>query len=228
MIHNTPSMYVLCVGMYRAGSTWQYDVASHLLEIHRGGERLGFVTGDQYAPPSDPAPRWRVLKTHDAHSVFAGPLQRRRALALYCFRDLRDVCFSLMHKFRAGFAEVVGRQRLLHHCLDNDAFWRAQPEVLCQRYETLTADPAAAVVQIAAHLGVALADGEAAAVAAEYSLTANQWRAVELANRLRDEGVDLADPANANRWDAHTLLHWNHIRAGRVGDWRRGYSDNFI
>ncbi len=214
-------MDVFCVGMYRAGSTWQYDVASQLLERHRAAQRLGFVTGDHYSPPSDPAPAWRILKAHDAHPAFSDMLQRRQALALYCYRDLRDVCFSLMHKFGASFAEVVERRRLLHLCLDNDAFWRAQPGVLCQRYEALTTDPAAAAAEIAAQLGVALAAGEATAVAEEYSLTANQWRAIELANRLREQGVDLADPANANRWDARTLLHWNHIRSGRVGDWRR-------
>src|SRR5437764_423757 len=99
-------MHVFCVGMYRSGSTWQYDVVSHLLEKHRGGRRLGFVAG------------------------------------------------------------------------------------------------------------------EADAVAGEYSLDANLWRTIDLANRLREQGVDLEDPANAQRWDGETLLHWNHIRAGRVGGWR--------
>lgn len=214
-------MDVFCVGMYRSASTWQYDVAGQLLERHRGAERLGFVTGDDYQPLSTTAPSWRILKAHDAHERFASALTAGRARALYSYRDLRDVCFSLMHKFHATFAEVVQQKGLLRLCLANDAFWRAQPNVLCQRYEEIVADPVAAVAALADHLGVPLVDGEAAAVAAAYSLTANHGRTVEIANRLRDEGVDLENPANANRWDAHTLLHWNHIRAGLVGDWRR-------
>ena len=40
---------VLCGGMYRACSTWQYEVAAHLIEQYLGGQRLGYLTGDQYA-----------------------------------------------------------------------------------------------------------------------------------------------------------------------------------
>jgi hypothetical protein len=214
-------MDVFCVGMYRSGSTWQYGVAGHLLERHRAGQRLGFVSGDHYTPNPEPTPGWRVLKAHDRHVYFTAALLDGRARALYSYRDLRDVCFSLMHKFRLPFAEVVKPDGLLRQCLVNDAFWRWQPHVLYQRYEDFVTDPAGGVAAIAAHLGITLEDGAAAAVAAEYSLAANQGRAVALADRLRDAGVDLDDPANAIRWDAATLLHWNHIRAGRVGDWRR-------
>jgi hypothetical protein len=214
-------MDVLCVGMYRSGSTWQYDVVTHLLEKHRGGRRLGFVTGEEYAAlRGQNADSWRVLKAHDAHPAFAEALAARQALAVYSFRDLRDVVYSLVHKFGDSFEEVIERRHWLHLCLDNDAFWTARPRTLCQRYEEIMERPAAAALALAGHLGIELAAGEAAALADEYSLKANLWRTVELANRLRGEGVDLDDPGNAQRWDEETLLHWNHIRAGRVGGWR--------
>src|SRR5262249_46537022 len=130
-------MDVFCVGMYRSGSTWQYDVACHLLERHRGAKRLGFVPADQYTPQPPHDSTWRVLKTHDADERFAAALNDGRAVALYSYRDLRDVCYSLMYKFRASFEDVVERQQLLHRCLANDAFWRAQPNLLWQRYEAI-------------------------------------------------------------------------------------------
>ena len=40
---------VICGGMYRACSTWQYEVVAHLIERHAGGQRLGYMTSDQYA-----------------------------------------------------------------------------------------------------------------------------------------------------------------------------------
>ncbi len=214
-------MDVFCVGMYRSGSTWQYDVVSHLLEKHRGGRRLGFVTGAEYAKlPRGTTLGCRILKAHDAHPAFAAALDTGRALAAYSFRDLRDVAYSLIHKYGAPFAEVIERQHRLHLCLDNDAFWTAQPRTLSQRYEEIMERPVAAIAELAGHLGIELADGEAETLAEEYSLHANLWRTVELANWLRGEGVDLEDSANAQRWDEQTLLHWNHIRAGRVGGWR--------
>jgi hypothetical protein len=214
-------MDVLCVGMYRSGSTWQYDVVSRLLERHRGGRRLGFVTGAEFATLRGQGEGgWRVLKAHDAHPAFAEALAAGQALAVYSFRDLRDVAYSLLHKFGGSFEDVIERRHRLHLCLDNDAFWTARPRTLSQRYEEIMARPAAAVGELAGRLGIAPDAGEAASLAEEYSLRANLWRTVELANRLRGEGVDLEDPANAQRWDGETLLHWNHIRTGRVGGWR--------
>ena len=39
---------VLCAGMYRACSTWQYEVAAHLVEEHRSGRRLGYLASGEY------------------------------------------------------------------------------------------------------------------------------------------------------------------------------------
>ena len=36
---------VICGGMYRACSTWQYEVVGHLVERHLRGQRLGYLTG---------------------------------------------------------------------------------------------------------------------------------------------------------------------------------------
>src|SRR2546430_1713643 len=111
-------MDVFCIGMYRAGSTWQYEVAAELLSHHRDAARLGFVVGVDYRPSS--AGGWRVLKGHDRHENFAEALRAGGALALYCWRDLRDVCFSLMHKLATDFDTAAGDW--LHRCLDNDRF----------------------------------------------------------------------------------------------------------
>jgi hypothetical protein len=217
-------MYVFCVGMNRAASTWQYNVVSELLERHRGGRRLGFFpTGDAFAAHDRAHPAggaWQSLKAHDGHPAYAAALAEGRALAVYSCRDLRDVAYSLMHKCSADFDEVVLRQRYLHTCLDNDRFWTARPRTLVQRYEDVVGDPAAGVGELARHLGVDLAAAEAEALAREHSLAANRGRAAALAGRLRAEGAGLEDPANALCRDEHTQLHWNHVRDGRVGAWR--------
>ena len=71
--------------MYRACSTWQYEVVAHLIEQHLGGQRLGYMTGDQYARASGagmsdepidsrPTAAWRVVKSHDGDRSFADAL----------------------------------------------------------------------------------------------------------------------------------------------------------
>jgi hypothetical protein len=208
--------------MYRACSTWQYEIIAHLIEKHWNGVRLGYLTGEKFAAFDDVwADRacWSVLKSHEGDQRFAARIAEGRALAVYAYRDIRDVVFSLMHKRRVSF-ETLFRQGMIHQILVNDRFWTTQPGVLCQRYEELIADPVAGVEQLAGHLGLGLAPGEAAAVAAEYSFQANRQRTERMGLRLRAEGVDLDDPTNVQYYDSRTLLHWNHLREGRPGNWR--------
>ena len=215
-------MYVLCVGMYRACSTWQYEVVAHLLERHRRADRLGYLTGEQFEELDDAHGDdggWRVLKSHEEHGRFARVLQEGRAVAIYAHRDVRDVAFSLMHKRNIDFETLVTRG-MVHQVLANDRFWSAQPGSLTQRYDRLVVDPIAGVEELAGHLGLTLEPDEAAEVASEYSFQANSRRAMELGRRLRRDGVDLDDPATVLAHDRRTLLHWNHMREGRVGDWR--------
>ena len=214
-------MYVLCVGMYRACSTWQYEVIAHLLERHRDGVRLGYLTGEQFEELDDREGddgTWKVLKSHEEHGRFARALAEGRAVAIYAHRDVRDVVFSLMHKRKLDFETLV-KQGMIHQVLANDRFWSGQPRSITQRYDRLVADPATGVEELAAHLGLTLEPGEAAEVAAEYSFQANRKRTEELGRRLQQGGVDLDDPSIAQTHDRRTLLHWNHMREGRVGDW---------
>ena len=164
-------------------------------------------------------PDWRVLKSHEGHRGFAKALAQGRDLAVYAYRDIRDVVFSLMHKRGVIFERLV-RQGMIHQILVNDRFWSTQPRVLPQRYESLIADPIAGVRELASYLGIAITDAEAADVAAEYSFQTNRRRTIELVDRLRDQGIDLDDPSNLQYYDQRTLLHWNHLREGRPGKWR--------
>jgi Sulfotransferase domain len=221
---------VICGGMYRACSTWQYEVVGHLIERHLRGERLGYLTGEAYAARFAPFSRrevhadvgrrsWRVLKSHEGHRCFARALSSGQALAVYAYRDIRDVVFSLMHKRGLAFEELL-RQGTIHQILVNDRFWRAQRRVLVQRYEELVADPVTAVVQLARHLGLGVTRREAAEIADDFSLESNQTRIEALRRRLENAGIDLTAPGNLQICDPVTLLHWNHLRPGGTGSWQ--------
>ena len=213
--------------MYRACSTWQYEVVAHLLERRVEGRRLGYLTGDQYkdlvrdhaegaAIPLGTG--WRVLKSHEGDRSFSRALAEGRALAVYAFRDVRDVVFSLMHKRGLTFEQLL-RQGMIHQVLANDRFWRRQTGVLIQRYEAILSDPVGGVRALADHLEIDLEDGEAEHIANEYSLESNKARTEALRRRLEQVGVDLNEAANAQICDSTTLLHWNHVRSGGSGSW---------
>jgi hypothetical protein len=148
------------------------------------------------------------------------PIIDAGAVVLYSYRDLRDVAYSMAHKLGVSFWEAVRDYDILGVCQRNDAAWTAQPNVLQMRYEDMVRHPAAAVSAIAKRLGVALHDDQAAEIAERFSLENNRQRTDRLAEELRRSGVDLSDRVNAFRHDPVTLLHWNHLRDGRVQGWR--------
>ena len=161
---------VICAGMYRACSTWQYEVVAHLLERHRSGRRLGYLTAEEYAresrvdvqcrPRKRPAVGdWRVFKSHDADGCFSRAIGQGRAVVVYAYRDVRDVVFSLMHSaadLRAvappGDDPPGAGQRPL---LDEAA---GCPHQRCDR---ILADRWRRFAELAHRLGVDPADGEA-------------------------------------------------------------------
>ena len=138
-----PGRDIICAGMYRACSTWQYEVVGHLVENHLKGRRLGYVSGESYETlerlgpgriPRGGSTPWRVLKSHEGARSFSRALESGQALAVYVYRDLRDVIFSLIHKRGTSFRQLL-RQGMIHQLLANDRFWRRQSRVLVQRYE---------------------------------------------------------------------------------------------
>ncbi|MFN0019860.1 MAG: sulfotransferase domain-containing protein [Pirellulaceae bacterium] len=214
--------YIFCCGMYRSSSTWQYEVVSHLVEEYRQGVRLGFVQGKRLKelPGREHGLQAiRILKTHDVQEIFKRELNAGNAIPIYSYRDLRDVAFSYMHKAALTFEELI-KQKFLEKVLANDAFWRAAPHVVCQKYEDVIADEVAAVIRLSRAVGVELSRDQAVQIAQEYSWEANLKRSHEVADRAKATGIDLTKKANVFTQDEHTLLHWNHLRQGARKSWR--------
>ncbi len=213
-------MFVLCVGMYRAGSTWQYDVVASLVERYRGGRRLGFIRGEEFALLED-TDAWQVLKSHDAHPAFACALRKKRRLAstpiVTCAMWPFHSCTSFPHLFSTLWNAT-------DFCM---CAWTTivfgMPSQACWSSVTMTSLPTRpeALHALAGHVGVTLSADEELALGAEYSLEANRQRMQTLIRHLRADGVDLSDPANALEGCATTLVHWNHIREDQTAGWRQ-------
>jgi hypothetical protein len=101
----------------------------------------------------------------------------------------------------------VAPNGLLAACIAADEFWPSLPNVLCQSYESIAADPSVAVKAIAEHLRVEITSFDTGELSFEFPSLKNKERADALAAELAAGGVDLAQSENSLKLDSQTLIH---------------------
>ena len=216
-------MWIICAGMKRSASTWQYMVASHIVEEHLHGRRCGFagfhLIQEAEMKATDKVPR--IFKFHGKNVALGLLAESGAASVIYCYRDIRDVAVSLMEKMSVDFEHLMGL-RILERLVEGDKFWRNQRAVLVQRYERIVTNSIESIFEIANHLGVDVALGYVEDLAARYSLEKNKARCRSIADSLERDGLNLTQHyATAPCFrDTFSELHWNHISSGNSERWR--------
>lgn len=148
-------MLIICLGMKRSGSTWQYNAVRNLVELQDLGASEGFIADDELEHNPERLKAWarddriHVIKTHARYDHDAELLAAGQIVILYTYRDLRTAAVSLKRQFGA-------HGQRLQDILDGEVetyYWVERlPRVLMQRYEHFTSDPDAAVREICAFL----------------------------------------------------------------------------
>ncbi len=216
-------MLVICAGLWRSGSTWQYQIACEL--VRQAGWKfkpMGYLQREQLADfltgSLDPNMCY-LYKTHPPDPIHLS-LKSERVVTLYSFRDLRDVAYSMTYKLQSTFQKTVINGPIIEWCISADAFWRERPGVVIQRYEDWILNNAPFVRLIATALGINLSETVLAGIVDEFGLQRNRYRTADLTAHLLEKGIDLSERSNTLLCDPDSLLHWNHIREGAVGCWK--------
>ena len=126
-------MKTICAGMYRSGSTWQYNTARLLAG---SGHRCGVFAGNKEELLEN-----FVLKTHPFDAVFIDP----SIVVLTSYRDLRDVAAS-MKRFPSS-----GKFGPYNEMLREIVVWHqkwAKASAYNMRYEDMVYDPVSEIKKI--------------------------------------------------------------------------------
>lgn len=182
---------IVCGGMNRSGSTWQFNAARTLLAAVRPADEIYSCWVDDYAP-GHPAPL-HVVKAHVLHQV----KRYEPDDVLTSYRDLRAVAGSLI-RMRWASPDIA---HLFSYCdmyVENCA---ALEQVACHvmRYEHLLTDPRNVLRHIA--MALQLNVSEAQLDGAEATLGALK----------PPEGQPTGTITEV---DADTLLHRGHVGDG--------------
>ncbi len=212
-------MWIFASGMFRSGSTLQFQLISALIERAGLGHRMPWTMPEDFADfaaEHDDKPELLVFKTHVCKHPMRERLRDGRALAIGAHRDLRDVAVSGATK--AGVEPTPAYcKELMEGCMACARGWEGSPGILEQSYTLLTQDPKRACMQMAAHLEVPCEESLAESLALEFSMGQQRER---IACAIQEGRMRKPTPDAKMLHMEDELLHPNHIDDGREGKWR--------
>ena len=146
-------MLVICSGMKRSGSTWQFNAVCRLLEISERVEIQGFLPDDEMEMRVEELSKWandpgafHIVKTHAMFDSRKHEIAPEKVLTTYTYRDIRDAAVSIKRQFGADGQRLID---ILDGSVEMFFWMRSLPNCILQRYEDFTVDPKTAVKQLA-------------------------------------------------------------------------------
>lgn len=207
-------MWIFCCGMYRSGSTFQYQITAHLVEEFKLGQRLGWVEPNKFPKLYEQYrsnPKLKVIKTHQCTELMATELKNNTAKAVYIYRNLVEVYISRMEQTSKSF-ETLWEEGFLEDCLQHHQHWTHLPNVLVSQYELVTENLSEEVQRIADHLGIKINQNQKDKIAQSYSKEQQVKRIKTFKNNLLAEKPFLkTEQSIFAHYDTQTLLHPDHI-----------------
>lgn len=208
-------MFIFCGGMFRSGSTLQYQIASQLVEDYGIGRRLTWHVPNQFPEIRKlygSTEELIVFKAHKLTSEMKDEIERNCARVITIHRDIRDVVVSAMRKNNWSFRKIWFHN---YPSLWTARFdeWSRMPKALICRYDDLAVDLLGIIHAIATQLGISLGDERARELAQTISLDSQKLRIQSIAEKR--SGGHLT-----TKYDPLSLLHYNHISSGDSGIYR--------
>lgn len=209
------NLWVFCCGLFRSGSTLQYQFTAELIERNGKGQRLGYADDEiEFSQVLQQSIfGMNVLKAHKLVPEMQRLFEQNCAYGIGIYRDIRDVAVSAMKMLDISFETLI-KQEVLEWHIQQFEQWSNQPRMLISKYEVMTTDIVEEVLRIANHLQLDCSECIAAEIAAQYSLEKQYDRVRQIALTKDMLAVDGA------YWNTDSLLHYNHISNGGSGAWK--------
>jgi sulfotransferase family protein len=233
------AMLLMCCGMYRSGSTLQYNIVRRLVEDHGMGAGQGWhgeVIDDDRLELFQDWARDEVFHVVKVHTLSPPEIESLASYAetsvrlFHTYRDLRDIAVSLQKKFDSDKNDVIGRldeSTDLLECLEREL----PDQLFSQKYEEMMTDLQGVISKHMDVLSIAANTEYLSELTQDLSLnTAEQDSGAKWHIKLLSKALpkNLFDPWKT--WDRKTLLHTGHVsdHRGREGIWRSELSDELV
>lgn len=224
-------MWIFCCGMYRSGSTLQYQLTARLVEEAGVGKRVEWAKPEKFPRICEKMADYKGLKVFKCHictDEILAQFKKQNALGVYVFRDIREVVAStLRKKYRENKNEKFQgdfRKNLIERSLRNYYKWTSLNNVLVSKYEEMILDLTKEAKRIAHHIGVSLPEEKYQVISEALSID-KQIQRIEV---LKKKPIPRIELSPGKIFDPKTLLHTDHITSGGTDNWRHELTQEHI
>ncbi|MCU7957228.1 MAG: FkbM family methyltransferase, partial [gamma proteobacterium symbiont of Bathyaustriella thionipta] len=203
--------------MIRSGSTLQYNIVSELLELKDNGIRLGWEDQNQFKNLKNKCEpdQYNIFKSHFLTEEISKELIKNNSSKLmYTYRDIRDICVSIMEKENKTFKQVFN-SNVLHKAIEQYYIVMASPiKKYIQSYETIFLNTKQEISNTASFFNVILNDYEIEKIYNNISFESQKEKIEKF--KMEKDFIRKGD----QDFNQKTLLHTNHIKNGEIGKYR--------
>lgn len=218
-------MWIFCGGMQRSASTLQYQIASTIVEKYNRGQRISWhsiIEHKKVIEKHNIFEGYYVFKSHILTKEIKEQFEKKNAVGIYIYRDIRDVISSLKEKNNTDYTieqlEIMIKQMIKQHDL-----WISESSTYVSKYENVICDLKKEVQNIAKHIGIEIDKDFINKTAIELN---KDKQKKNILKKINDPAMVTVD--QTNKYDPYTLLHVNHILSGDSGRYKKNLSKNQV
>ena len=208
--------WVFCGGMYRSGSTLQYNIASKIIELLNFGKRERWLAvenhRDYFCKPRESMVR--TFKSHILSPEIREILKQAEGVAIASFRDVRDVVASQQTKRREKFTPVRCT-KAARSAIRNFCDWEELPceQRYISKYECFVGNIGNEICNIAKAIGCEVTYNQVASIERELDPETVKKRLAMLEEKDFSYGKGF-------KFETTTNFHIDHFNGGVVGRYR--------
>ncbi len=234
-------MLIVCNGMYRSGSTMQYNLVRNLIEIGGYGKGKGYfewLSEKDFNELEERLFKWAnsekfyVIKTHEIIPEIEKVISQKKIIICYTYRDIREMFVSAKRFLKKDFEELIP---IYDKAIDIYFRLRSIDNIIWQKYEDIIINPYLITNNLNEYISLEIQTNIVKEAIRQTSLKRSKKaiKEMKIKLRLRDLYLALKDQKNnktsinltlqkiseilqneyeqIETYDKKTLLHSNHI-----------------
>ncbi|SRX75395.1 sulfotransferase domain-containing protein [Aequorivita antarctica] len=201
-------MWVFCCGPVRSGSTLQFNITRELVEKSNSGYAVDYDYTDNFSKVYERYndEKLKVFKTHSLSPLMIELINNKKAVAIYCYRDVRDVIVSIAKKEDNVVSNLVLNNKFILGYVDYYNLIKNLPYKLMSKYEDFYNNIPRECRRIASILNIKANVEVINQIEKEYSRD-------KLISNIDKDKMDQFVGKNGKTYtlDKKTLIHFNHF-----------------